>query len=479
MTAAVVLDAKADDAVTDAAAADNDEETETDRGDAAEEDDGEANKVEAVDGAVSASTEVVMLVGARDGAAAADGVPDEKPIAKVDDEEAVIATGADEKVPADEAAVKELCGKDPLVPKEGDEKVQEEDDDEERGDAKEGEGNNDESDGVVVAVSAIPAVVGAEDEAEEAREGAVLAAEVAAEGVKTGETVENEGAVVKEEEGEDEVVSNGKETEEDVPNPNREDDAPESEPEPKLGFGVEEGAAVEKDEKDVNDEAEVPKPEAKRGEDEGAVDAEDEAADAVGREKEKRLGAEAAVDAEKRSAVVAADETDEAPRFEKPNGDGEDAEEEGVGKEEPAEGDEAASKPEEEEAMGGFAFCRSTQTKQGAVFSNSLRGYEPSKWRERPQRAEEDSPSLSFPKRSIQWAANTGWFEFPWIYVEASPNYMYVCMDACMRRTTDGVRKLLAHLEWEWNAGIGKRRTIFRSISSCYKRREERRKNLY
>lgn len=356
MTAAVVLDAKAEDAVTDAAAADNDEETETDKGDAAEKDDGEANKEEAVDGAVSARTEVVMLVAARDGAAAADGVPDEKPIAKVDDEEVVIATGADEKVPADEAAVKELCGKDPLVPKEGDEKVQEEDDDEERGNAKEGEGNNDESDGIVVAVSAIPAVVGPEDEAEEAREGAVLAAEVAAEGMKTGETVENEGAVVKEEEGEDEVVSNGKETEEDVPKPNREDDAPESEPEPKLGFGVEEGAAVEKDEKDVNDEAEVPKPEAKRGEEEGAVDDEDEAADAVGREKEKGkgLGAEAAVDAEKRSAVVAADETDEAPRFEKPNGDGEDAEEEGVGKEKPAEGDEAVSKPEEEEAMGGI-----------------------------------------------------------------------------------------------------------------------------
>ncbi|KAJ8477917.1 hypothetical protein OPV22_021644 [Ensete ventricosum] len=121
VTAMVVIDAKADDAVADAAPVDNDEETETERGDAAEENDGEANKEEAVDTAVSAGTEVVMLVAARDGAAADDGVPNEKPIDKVDDEEAVIETGSDEKVPADEAAVKELCGKDPLVPKEGDE----------------------------------------------------------------------------------------------------------------------------------------------------------------------------------------------------------------------------------------------------------------------------------------------------------------------------------------------------------------------
>ncbi|RZR87864.1 hypothetical protein BHM03_00015321 [Ensete ventricosum] len=282
----VVIDAKADDAVADAAPVDNDEETETERGDAAEENDGEANKEEAVDTAVSAGTEVVMLVAARDGAAADDGVPNEKPIDKVDDEEAVIETGSDEKVPADEAAVKELCGKDPL-------------------------GNNDETDGVVVAVSAIPAVVGAEDEV-----GAVLAAEFAAEGVKTGETVENEGAVVKEEEGEDEVVSNGKETEEEIPKPNREDEAPE--PEPKLGFGwrKEQQSRMTKRMSTTRQRCQSLKQ----------------------KEGRRRVRWTPRTRRPTRLDVVAADE---APRVEKPNGDEEKAEEERVRTQKPTEGDEA------------------------------------------------------------------------------------------------------------------------------------------
>ncbi|RWW75068.1 hypothetical protein BHE74_00016926 [Ensete ventricosum] len=403
---AAVVDVKEDVAEVDAAAAEVDEGTENDREDAA----AEANKEEAVAGGVIAGTEVIVLAVVNAGAMvdmggveedpndrvrgfavaaapvktdAAEAVaaagetalpnpkegwevadfadPNEKPAAEEDDEEVVATTGRDKEAPADDEATKEFCGKDPPVPKENApvEGVVKEEDEEARGDAEDEEENKDEKDGVdvvvTVAVAATPAVEGVVDEAKEAKEGAALIPGVATEEVSTGEADENDRAAA--EAAEDEVPCSGEDAEEEDPKPNRGDDVPD--PKPKLGLAVEKGEAAEEEEKVAEDKVEVPKSEAKRGlgEEEGAAD--DEEKEAEG--KEKGFGADekaAEVGAGKRLAVVVADVAAEEPRVEKPNRDGEEAVEEGVPREKPVAGDEAAeAKPkpekvgEEEEAV--------------------------------------------------------------------------------------------------------------------------------